>query len=81
MNTPNGGQIDYYCNLLNGGNIATVRRDMQVIFQDPFSSLNPRMLVKDIIKEPLDIHTNMNIKEKDEIYVHLPKNKIWGMND
>jgi len=43
-----------------------LRPYIQMIFQDPFSSLNPRMLVKDIIKEPLDIHTNMNIKEKDE---------------
>lgn len=33
-----------------------LRREMQIIFQDPFSSLNPRMTVKDIIKEPLDIH-------------------------
>ena len=43
-----------------------LRPYIQMIFQDPFSSLNPRMLVKDIIKEPLDIHTNMNTKEKDE---------------
>jgi peptide/nickel transport system ATP-binding protein len=32
------------------------RRDMQIIFQDPFSSLNPRMTVMDIISEPLVIH-------------------------
>jgi peptide/nickel transport system ATP-binding protein len=32
------------------------RRDMQIIFQDPFSSLNPRMTVLDIISEPLVIH-------------------------
>ena len=40
------------------------RPKMQMIFQDPFSSLNPRMIVKDIIKEPLDIHTNLSKKEK-----------------
>ena len=39
---------------------------MQMIFQDPFSSLNPRMIVKDIIKEPLDIHTELSNKEKSE---------------
>ena len=33
-----------------------VRRDMQMIFQDPFSSLNPRMRVRDIVEEPLVIH-------------------------
>ena len=41
---------------------------LQMIFQDPFSSLNPRMIVKDIIKEPLDIHTSLSEEEK--------KNKI-----
>jgi len=42
------------------------RSKMQMIFQDPFSSLNPRMIVKDIIREPLDIHTSLSNNEKDE---------------
>ena len=42
------------------------RPKMQMIFQDPFSSLNPRMIVKDIIREPLDIHTSLTKNEKDE---------------
>ena len=42
------------------------RPKMQMIFQDPFSSLNPRMIVKDIIREPLDIHTNLTTKEKND---------------
>jgi len=43
-----------------------LRPFIQMIFQDPFSSLNPRMLVKDIIKEPLDIHTSLSYKEREE---------------
>jgi len=39
---------------------------MQMIFQDPFSSLNPRMIVKDIIQEPLDIHTDLSTKDKSD---------------
>ena len=33
-----------------------VRRDMQIVFQDPFASLNPRLQVKDIVSEPLKLH-------------------------
>ena len=44
------------------------RKHIQMIFQDPYSSLNPRMLVKDIIKEPLDINTDMtNIEKNDKV--------------
>ena len=43
------------------------RKDIQMIFQDPFSSLNPRMLVKEIITEPLEItQPEMSPKERDE---------------
>ena len=46
--------------------IKPYRQYIQMIFQDPYSSLNPRMLVKDIIKEPLDINTNLILSEKNE---------------
>jgi oligopeptide/dipeptide ABC transporter ATP-binding protein len=40
------------------------RRDMQIIFQDPFSSLNPRMSAGDIVAEPLEVHGLVRGKEK-----------------
>ena len=50
------------------------RPKMQMIFQDPFSSLNPRIIVKYIIKEPLDIHTNKSEKSKiNKVYLLLEK--------
>ena len=42
------------------------REYIQMIFQDPYSSLNPRMLVKDIIREPLNINTDLSFTEKDD---------------
>ncbi len=41
-----------------------MRRDMQIIFQDPYSSLNPRMTVGDIVGEPLEIHNLARGKDK-----------------
>jgi ABC-type oligopeptide transport system ATPase subunit len=38
------------------GEMRRLRRDMQIVFQDPYSSLNPRMRVSDIVEEPLIIH-------------------------
>jgi oligopeptide/dipeptide ABC transporter ATP-binding protein len=40
-----------------------MRKDMQIVFQDPYSSLNPRMLIKDILGEPLLVH---GLASKDE---------------
>jgi len=42
------------------------RRQMQIIFQDPFSSLNPRMSAGDIVGEPLQIHGIANGREKED---------------
>ena len=51
------------------------RKHIQMIFQDPYSSLNPRMLVKDIIKESLDINSSLNESEKME-KVHWLLDKV-----
>ena len=51
---------------INRSQIKSYRSDVQMIFQDPYSSLNPRMLVGDIIKEPLDINTTQSGSVKKE---------------
>ncbi len=52
---------------LNGRDLAAIRRDMQIIFQDPFASLNPRMTVAAIIGEALEIHgLAKNRREREE---------------
>ncbi|MFL3013925.1 MAG: ABC transporter ATP-binding protein [Candidatus Neomarinimicrobiota bacterium] len=51
------------------------RKHIQMIFQDPYSSLNPRMLVKDIVKESLDINSTLTENEKIE-KVHWLLDKV-----
>ena len=57
---PTGGSI-YYRDTdlteLSSSGLRDIRKNVQYIFQDPYSSLNPRMTVGDIIREPLDIHS------------------------
>lgn len=50
-----------------GSELKALRRNMQIIFQDPYSSLDPRMPVGDIIAEGLYIHGIGNAKERSEI--------------
>jgi oligopeptide transport system ATP-binding protein len=69
---PTSGKIYF-----NGKDITTVnmknyRKKMQIIFQDPFASLNPRMTVGDIVGEPIDIHNLANSKsERKELIYKL----------
>jgi len=57
--TPNGGQVHFDGKALVGlppDELRQVRRRMQMIFQDPYASLDPRMSVEQILCEPMDIH-------------------------
>jgi oligopeptide/dipeptide ABC transporter ATP-binding protein len=51
---------------LRKAELRPVRREMQVIFQDPFSSLNPRMAAGDIVGEPLTVHGIANRREREQ---------------
>jgi oligopeptide transport system ATP-binding protein len=51
---------------LNESGLRKMRKRMQMIFQDPYASLNPRMTVGSIISAPLDVHQMVNRKEKQE---------------
>ncbi|HWP21216.1 MAG TPA: ABC transporter ATP-binding protein [Candidatus Cryosericum sp.] len=53
---PTSGEVWYDGTLITEKNIREYRKYMQIVFQDPYSSLNPRMTVSDIVGEPLDIH-------------------------
>ena len=53
--------------------IRVFRRNMQMIFQDPYESLNPRWTIKDIIKEPLDIHNIGSFSEREDAVVEILK--------
>ena len=59
LEKPTSGQILFHgadMNAMNRTELTAMRRKIQVIFQDPYSSLNPRMKVGDIISEPLAVH-------------------------
>lgn len=56
---PSSGEINYHGkNLLamNGGDLKKMRRHLQIIFQDPYGSLNPRMTIGSALMEPMEIH-------------------------
>ncbi|WP_452304561.1 ABC transporter ATP-binding protein [Microbaculum marinum] len=70
---PDSGTISFSINgemrdiaTLEGADLMAYRRKMQVVFQDPFSSLNPRMTIYDILSEPFIIHRTCDLKERNE---------------
>jgi oligopeptide transport system ATP-binding protein len=63
---------------LKGNALRRMRRRMQIIFQDPYASLNPRMTVGAIIAEPLEVHGVARGKEKEERVQELLR--VVGLN-
>ena len=71
---PTGGQILFHTAARQVVDVATVskaelrplRREMQMIFQDPFTSLNPRMTLLDIVGEPLLVHGMQSRRSREE---------------
>ncbi|WP_422444966.1 ABC transporter ATP-binding protein [Thermoanaerobacterium sp. DL9XJH110] len=68
---------------LNQKDLRETRKDVQIVFQDPFWSLNPRLLVRDIIGEPLNVHLKLSpgelVKKVEELLelVGLPKEGVY----
>ena len=76
---PTGGEIYYDGNLITDQNMIQYRPKMQMVFQDPYSSLDPRMTVEEIIGEPLDVHKlySSKIERREKI---LGLMELVGLN-
>ncbi len=69
LHRPTSGKVYYNdtdLTAIKGEEMRRFRRDMQIIFQDPYASLNPRMTVGSIVAEPLEVHRIGNAKERRE---------------
>jgi len=78
---PTSGQILFDgidLTLLQENELRQTRNRMQMIFQDPYASLNPRMTVGSIISAPLDVHTSLNKHQKRDRVQELLE--IVGLN-
>jgi oligopeptide/dipeptide ABC transporter ATP-binding protein len=74
LEEPTGGEILYQGESILGydnNKMRALRKDMQIIFQDPFSSLNPRKNVAHIVGEPLYVHGMKNRREREARVLEL----------
>jgi microcin C transport system ATP-binding protein len=56
---------------LSGKQLRPLRRRLQVVFQDPFGSLSPRMCVEQIIAEGLQVHSDLNAAEREQTVIDV----------
>lgn len=56
---------------MNETKLREVRKQVQMVFQDPYASLNPRMKIRDVVAEPLLIHTKLSALERDRIVAEM----------
>ena len=77
-----GGEVSFYnedtssmesIDELDGEELKNFRRNIQMIFQDPYESLNPRWNIKDIILEPLNIHNIGNLDDREDAVYEILK--------
>ncbi len=74
LDRPTSGQVFFDgidLTQLSPGELRKIRRRMQMIFQDPYSSLNPRMTVREIIAEPVVAHGLARWKDVDDLVANL----------
>ena len=70
LHEPTGGKIIYDGVDITRVNMLPYRKKMQIVFQDPYASLNPRMTIRDIVGEPIDIHKlAKGKKEREEMII------------
>ena len=76
---PTAGDVYFNGSLISEKNVRSLRRNMQMVFQDPYSSLNPRMTVEDIIGESLSIHKIFKTKkeQRERVYDLM---RLVGLN-
>jgi len=78
---PSSGSI-----VVDGKEVATakqselkhLRQTVQMMFQDPYASLNPRMKVKELVGEPLEIHTKLSKAEREKLVLEMLE--VVGLN-
>ncbi len=82
LEEPTSGRISYLrrdITGIGGRDLRSYRSRMQIVFQDPFDSLNPRWKVRRILREPLDLHTDLPRADKEARSRELLK--MVGLSD